>query len=386
MKKIVALTIATVFAGGCADRGIVDVSASQSGAPSADFMGSADGPGLTVMTWNVYYGTDPTIVVPAESFEQLLALAGQAWALAQYTNFPERAGRLARAIAAKRPHLVGLQEAAVWRTGDIGVPPATHVVYDFLSILTDSLAARGLHYIIAKADSTSDIEVPAVDPNTGQPLDVRLTDRDAVLVRADVRYRDARSAVYEAYMPVPTSFGTIPIKEGWSSVVATVGGQEYRFVSTHIEIQSVPDVQAGQVRELLASLKHEKRPTIVVGDFNSDVYGADPSAAGVSYGAMTRAGFTDTWLRPFWTPPGLTCCQNDSVNNTLSTFNQRVDFIFTRNMPRFARSGSFVLARDVVGDALSDRTKSGLWPSDHGGVVATFATSLFEPRWNVITE
>ena len=44
---------------------------------------------------------------------------------------------------------------------------------------------------------------------------------------------------------------------------------------------------------------------------------------------------------------------------------QRLDFVF--------HDGSFVVEdTDVVGDELADITPSGLWPSDHAGVVASF--------------
>ena len=386
MNKIVVLASAAVLAGGCADRGIVDIPPVQTDGVNAAAVASPGVPGLTVMTWNVYYGTDPNIVLQAQTFEELAYYAGQAWGLAQFTNFPERAGALARAIALQRPHLVGVQEAALWRTGDFLSPPAENVAFDFLELLTDSLHARGLDYVVAAVDQTTDIEVPAIDPNTGLPLDVRLTDRDAVLARADVPFAEAASAAYNTDFPVPVLGMTIAIKEGWSSVVATVGGRDYRFVSTHLEVQQALPVQAGQAHELITLLSGETRPTIVVGDFNSDVFGADPSAAGVSYDSMAAAGFTDSWLRPGGSPPGLTCCQNDSVSNPLSLFNQRVDFIFTRNMPTARPAGTLAAAWRIVGDQRGDRTPSGLWPSDHGGVVATFLTPPVGPRGNVVTE
>ncbi len=115
------------------------------------------------------------------------------------------------------------------------------------------------------------------------------------------------------------------------------------------------------------------------------MYGKDPSKATRSYGMITETGpdeggFTDSWLRPFWTPPGLTCCQSDDLLNRFSTFNQRIDFIFTRGMPQAGHVGTLLLARRAVGDERGDRTKSGLWPSDHGGVVATFLTPAFGPH------
>jgi hypothetical protein len=386
MNRLTALGAAALLAAGCADQGIVDVSPQQTDQANASLLGVPWNPGLTVMTWNVYYGTDPTPLLLAPE-DQVPFVAAQVWALVQQTNFPQRAGALAREIAANRPELVGLQEAALYRIqspGDIvlgGTTPATQVVYDFLQLLVDSLAARGLNYVIADADSTTDIEVPVYNPDNGTPIpfdDVRLTDRDAVLARADVYTANPLHAKYVAHVPVSLGGIVTGVYEGWSSVEATVHGRTYRFVSTHLEAQPFMPIPVLQAQELIALLQNETRPTILVGDFNSDVSGIDPANATPSYGMLTDAGFQDTWLRPFRSPPGLTCCQSDDVSNRFSTFDQRIDFVFTRNMPNVKHAGTLVLARRVVGDQRGDRTRSGLWPSDHGGVVATF---LVPPIW-----
>lgn len=279
---------------------------------------------------------------------------------------------------------MGLQELGLWRSQHPGdfvagnfAPNADNVAFDYLQILLDSLEQRGLHYNVAAVDTTSDLEVPVftgVDPS-GNPTfdDVRLTDRDAVLVRADVLYSDPQSVVYNADVQIPlTDFLTIHIREGWSSVVASLGnGVNVRFVSTHLEIQEFQPVGELQAQELLDALKDDPLPTILVGDFNSDVYGKDPSRATAVYGMITGAGFTDLWAKPSRSAPGLTCCQSDSLSNRLSNFDQRVDFIFARNFAFTMPGGSVVTTRKVLGDRLADRTASGLWPSDHAGVVLT---------------
>ena len=372
------LLAALVLAIGCSDQNPSGLSTTQLKPADGLATGVAGPPGVTVLTWNVYYGTDPTplLTTPAD---QVPFVAASVWALAQQTNFPARAGALARAIAARRPHLVGVEEAAIYRLqhpGDLafgGTVPATQVVYDFLVLLADSLAARGLQYVIAAADSTTDVELPVitgVDPATGIPTfdDVRLTDRDAVLVRSDVAFANPQHAPYAAFIPVSIGGVQAGVYEGWSSVEATINGRTIRFIDTHLETQDALPVQLGQAQELLALLQNESLPTILSGDFNSDVYGQDPTRATPSYGMITGAGFSDSWLRPGLVPAGLTCCQSETLTNPVASFNQRIDFIFTRNMPGQTQ----VIGSDVVGAALADRTPGGLWPSDHGGVVATF--------------
>ena len=183
----------------------------------------------------------------------------------------------------------------------------------FWRLLVDSLAARGLHYVVAAADSTTDVELPAFTgiDGAGNPTfdDVRLTDRDAVLARADVQFTNAQHGKYQAFIPV--SFGPVQtgVFEGWASVDATIHGRTIRFVSTHLEAQLAVPVQVGQAQELLGLLQSETRPTILVGDFNSDVLGHVPGAATPSYGMITGAGFADSWLRPHQPDPGATCCE-----------------------------------------------------------------------------
>ncbi len=329
---------------------------------------------VSALTWNVYLGADIGRVLQARTADEAVVLATEEWGHVQATNFPARAGALARAIAARRPHLVGLEELALYRTTDKPFEPATHLVYDFLRLVIDSLRARGLDYAAAAVDRTTDLQVPVIAgvDASGQPMlgGVRWTDGDAVLVRADVPYTAARSGLYAASQAVTIGGVTSVLSQGWSSVETTVGGQVYRFVVTHLAGQEVPDVQLAQTRELLALLSAETRPTIVVGDFNSDAYGIDPTRVTPTYGMILAAGYRDAWIEPGREALGLTCCQQADLLNARSMFDQRIDFIFTRHLP----PGTMPVRRDELGDRPGDRTTSGLWPSDHAGVAATLLT------------
>jgi len=329
---------------------------------------------VSALTWNVYLGADIGRVLQARTADEAVVLATEEWGHVRATNFPARAGALARAIAARRPQLVGLEELALYRTTDKPFEPATHLAYDFLHLVIDSLRARGLDYAAAAVDRTTDLQVPVIAgvDASGQPIlgGVRWTDGDAVLVRADVPYTAARSGVYAASQAVTIGGVTSVLSQGWSSVETTVGGQVYRFVVTHLAGQEVPDVQLAQTRELLALLSAETRPTIVVGDFNSDAYGIDPTRVTPTYGMILAAGYRDAWIEPGREALGLTCCQQADLLNAQSMFDQRIDFIFTRHLP----PGTMPVRRDEPGDRPGDRTTSGLWPSDHAGVAATFLT------------
>jgi len=230
-----------------------------------------------------------------------------------------------------------------------------------------------LEYVAAAVDRTTDIQVPVIAgfDGAGQPIlaGVRFTDGDAVLVRSDVPYAHGRSGVFGAYLPVTIGDVTTGVYQGWSSVEATIDGRTYRFVATHLAGQEAQDIQLAQTQELLGLLSGESRPTVLVGDFNSDAYGADPTRATPSYGMVRGAGYADSWQQPDRQAPGLTCCEGADLRNARQTLDQRIDFVFTRNLP----GDGAVVRREVVGDRPGDRTAAGLWPSDHGGVVTTLS-------------
>lgn len=328
---------------------------------------------LTALTWNLYIGAEIDRVIQAQTPDQVIAVATEEWAHVQATNFPARAGALARAIAARRPHVVGLEELALYRTTARPFDElATHVAYDFLQLVLDSLRARGLDYAAAAVDRTTDVQVPVIAgfDAAGQPIfaGVRFTDGDALLVRSDVRYAHALTGVYAAYQPVTLGGVSLGVYEGWNSVEATVGGRTYRVVVTHLAGQEVQDIQLAQTRELLALLGSESRPLILMGDFNSDAYGVDPTRVTPTYAMVRAAGYRDSWVDPDSERLGLTCCERPDLLNPRPTFDQRIDFVFNRSLPEDAEPE----VRAVVGDRLADRTAAGLWPSDHAGVVIGF--------------
>ena len=330
---------------------------------------------VTVMTRNLYLGADLGPVFSASSPLALVAGASAVWATAQASNFPARAGAIAREIAATRPALVGLQEVTLYR---VQVPsdqftatprPATAVRYDFLAILLDSLDARGLDYRAVSSVQNVDAELPAfVAP--GVLGDVRLTDRDVILARHDVATSDPRGANYIARVPIQVGGPggpTLSIPRGWTSVVADVDGRTFRFVDTHLEVGSSAPVNVAQGRELAALLAGETLPTVLVGDLNSDALGSSTP----TYAELRAAGFRDAWSQLNADAAGLTCCHAERLNNPVATFHERIDFVLFRD-PKLGDRGPFdAIAVDVLGESPADRLSSGLWPSDHAGVVAT---------------
>ena len=151
---------------------------------------------LKVMTRNLYLGSSLQPLFTAVSQQALIAAMTTVYANVQATNFPERAEALASEIADAGPHLVGLQEARLWRSqtpaDSSTTPNATHVEYDFVQILLGALARRGLQYAPVNTITTTDREVPRSTPRGLQ--DVRFTDRDVILARASRQSTPIRSA------------------------------------------------------------------------------------------------------------------------------------------------------------------------------------------------
>lgn len=91
---------------------------------------------LTVMTYNLYLGTDFDGIFQAQGPEQLVAEVAAAYARVEAGNPRARLAAIADGIAAADPDLVSLQEVALWQTGAFFDPaPAANTTYDFLQLL-----------------------------------------------------------------------------------------------------------------------------------------------------------------------------------------------------------------------------------------------------------
>lgn len=331
--------------------------------------------GVTVLTRNIYLGADlGPLLDPANPFPVPVRVA-QTWAQVLATSFPERAGALAAEIQATQPHLIGLQEVVLYRLqqpGDAafgGTTPATDVAFDFLQILQDSLAARGMMYYVASSQEQTDLEFPAlVSQNPLSFMDIRYTDRDVILARNDVTVADPRGANFAQPLPANVGGVSVAILRGWTSVKATVAGNTFRFVNTHLETQQAPPVQHAQTAELLGILETEPLPVILVGDFNSAADGSQTA----TYGMIASAGFVDAWTERQPTEPGFTCCHPASLRGFSRVPTTRIDLVFARDAFGIEDAGIVGgVHADVLGEEPEDRTPSGLWPSDHAGVAVT---------------
>ena len=264
--------------------------------------------------------------------------------------------------------LVGLQEAMLFRSqtpADGSATAASKVELDFAKILVAALRERGLHYKAVVIATGYDVEVTA---NLADgPRDIRVTERDAVLARTDVgkstlKLDNPQSGQFAAHLTVKLATGeSVPLPWAWASVDATLGKQKIRFITTHLDSLSTAN-QTEQVAELLAGPGTTKLPTVFVGDYNSPADGSGSPA----FGMLISGGLTDAWGVARASDPGYSCCQTADIRSATSSFSRRIDLVLFH--------GDFAVD-DIapVGNQPTERLRSGLWPSDHAGVVATLA-------------
>ena len=346
---------------------------------AADAAGQA-GPKVTVMTRNVFLGADLGPALGATTLCGAIDGSGVIWNETAETNFPERAVPLAKEIATSEPDLVGLQEVALWRQQipsdlppEFGGTPATEVRYDFLALLMQELQALGADYRVVGVQQEFDRELPAdVDGSDatgglcGADLDGRLTMRDVILAKkgSSVRPTGETDAGHYTHLFVPLIGGVIPIPvtRGWVSTEATVGktSTRFRFIDTHLEAFGDPTIREAQAKELFApgGPLDTGEQVILVGDLNSgtearhNIHGADQLA----FLALQGFGMNDNGAVQ-------SCCYSDLFDPT-QVFDHTVDHVLTK--PALVTKNAFITGNDPA-----ERTPSGLWPSDHGGVVSS---------------
>lgn len=315
---------------------------------------------LTVMTYNVYVGANMEALLSITNLVEVPGAVADVYAAFGASDFPGRAAGIAGIIKAQHPHIIGLQEISLLRRqspGDrlTGGEPAEEVVLDFLEILMDALQAEGLNYQIAAKVQNFDIEMPM--GSFTEYDDIRLTDFDVILTRSDVTVSRPTSVNFETLFAVEALF--IEVLRGYTAIDATVSGTTYRVINTHLE-SFLKDVRVAQAQELIEALHSETLPVILLGDFNT------PAPDGTAYQMLLSAGYIDTWQIDS-EGTGNTCCQGKALQNEMSEHHKRIDQIFVRNL-----DPPTAVMTSTIGDKPEDKLSSGLWPSDHAGVVAQF--------------
>jgi endonuclease/exonuclease/phosphatase family metal-dependent hydrolase len=344
-------------------------------APSAP-LGVGGKRGVDTMNANLYVGggigrviaLDPTD--PAYVSNLVYTVTGVFYEIV--ASQPElRLQGVADRIAARMPDLVAVQEASLIRhqsPGDLivgGTTPATNVVYNYLEILLDALKARGAHYAVASSTEEVDVEMPMFNLQTYTVDDVRLTDRDAILVRTDLppgqlRVSNPQGGHFTYMIELPT----VSVPRGWCSVDVFVRGERFRYICAHLEEETVPQLQMLQAIELIDGPANVCLPVIISGDFNADPLHRN----GVeTYDAFVAAGFDDAWaeLHNANLAGGLTWGHDEFLADPSVPMIWRLDVVWYRGC------GLLPIESKVLDLAL-DRESPPLWASDHAAVTADF--------------
>jgi endonuclease/exonuclease/phosphatase family metal-dependent hydrolase len=380
------------------------------GVADAKAKGKNKGHQLTVMSRNLYLGADLNPVLNASGINEAIDGGGQIVNQVHATKFPSvRAASLAKEIKKVKPDIVGLQEAAWWRTGPLSSDPVGTLNNptasttdplggDFLTDLLNQLnkgskkkgkkgaasakkkKAPPLRYRIAVVKTEFDAELPVNNGSGGLATadrDERLTMRDAILVKKGVKVSNASSGTFNTLLQekiAPPLNIPLNVTRGWAAADLKVNGKKVHVVDSHLEAfdsaasntgsdgKTYPKggIREAQAKQLIApgGPTSSKLPTVLLGDFNSDspVHGdqVDPGDA-LAYRALLAGGWSERAL----TPPPFGCCIQDSNLSDPSTagITHRVDHIMSNTKKiKFKKGG------------LTTTYANGLWSSDHFGV------------------
>jgi endonuclease/exonuclease/phosphatase family metal-dependent hydrolase len=323
------------------------------------------GQAFTVYTQNLYLGGDtgPLFTLDLSDIPAVIAATQRFWAEVKASAIGQRMAAVVDEIDAERPHLVGVQEAVQFAVLDMAAGGTVIDFADLLSELEQRISARGLPYEVAAVQTNTTITLP-LSPTTV----LRAVERVAVLRRTDVHPSAIAQGTYTAFVPL----GPYMLKRGWIRASTSHGGVPYHFITTHLETQRVPAVQAAQARQLIDVVSAGlDGVTIVAGDLNSDA--ANPGAPSwtPTYDAMLAAGFTDVWSRSSEShlAPGYTCCHPD-LGDASDPLDQRLDFVLVRDRRSPERAAPGAFAMEIFGDEQSERAAGGLWAADHAGLIA----------------
>lgn len=332
---------------------------------------AAEPAAFKIMTQNMDAGTDLTFAVAEllgvfppgvgveSTYQEILA-----------SDIPGRTALLAARVANKKPDLLALQEATLWRTGE-SVDTATTVLSDQLQLLLADLAAAGVPYDIVAVNTLGDLALPKASGGA-----LRTTDRDVLLMRAGLRppafhVSDVHANTFDAVY----SLGGLQVPSGWISAIIHTGNRHFRLVTTHLQSPVAGDPSAAQVQlaqagQLIHDLRNSTVPVVLAGDFNSDaiagIHGAGPDATETA-ATIQAAGYLDTWTvagsgpGPTW--PLYLEDQYPPPFFAHSFPSERIDLIFSQGL-------SVIQVEHIraPGPAVNR------WPyfgSDHAGVLAT---------------
>ena len=227
---------------------------------------------------------------------------------------------------------------------------------DFLPIFAEELIKRGLHYNLVDTLRLTDVTIPI--PGFPVTVAAQYIDRDAMFARADVQVDAVTTDTFAVSLQ---SIATQT--RGWIAADVQVHGKPWLVVGTHPAPTWVEAGKTPHITELLGAVAGATRPTIIAGDLN-----LLPNSA--EYAQLSAAGFVDLWtLRNGNSPLRATCCHGDdeTLRDANDGLEKTIDYVMTRAIPGYTVGP---VQFTIFGDNLTERTATGMWPSDHAGLFA----------------
>lgn len=305
---------------------------------------------VRVATFNLYLGADLNILLGQRQPDEIVANLVEVRRQLTRTAFPSRVGAVARMLAGEQLDLVGLQEACVWQAD--GQP-----LWDYTSELLRALDRIGEPFEVVLAQPT--FRGAGDVPLYGRVAALELSGSNTILRRrgSGVRVRSVRTGMYGQALSMTAMGDTeVTIARGWCAADCAPEDDPaavFTFIDTHTEAYD-RESRNGQRDELVTMLPPGDAPVVLVGDFNSV-----PEEIG-----MPR-GLQDAWIAAgngADPTDASTCCQAPDLSNAESSLTERIDYVWVR--------GVDVVSSHRMGAEPADQSESGLWPSDHAGVVA----------------
>ncbi len=344
------------------------------------FASSAATPGVggkkdfKCFTGNAYIGAEieAALAVDPNDPVKLIQTTTEIYMRILASQPPVRLAALAQEIASESPDVASLVEMWTVATAPAtaqGTPGEFTVVYDYLNLLTNALAAAGAHYKVAVVSEEMDIKLPILVDVASQTVGYgRVIDHEVILYRSDLppgylRLSNPQTGQFAHFIQIP-SVG-IAVNRGWCSVDVFTRGERFRYICAHLEDENAPDLQAFQATELLAGPAATPMPVLLTGDFNADPLHRNGTQ---TYDLFGAAGFKDAWNTTHPSDPagGLTWGHDPLLADPTVEFVWRLDLVLYKG-------AQFHPSQLEVLDPMLSVSGSPLWPSDHGTVSAAFS-------------
>jgi endonuclease/exonuclease/phosphatase family metal-dependent hydrolase len=234
-----------------------------------------------------------------------------------------------------------------------------------------ALNAAHVPYDLAAVNTVNDLALAG-----NQVPALRLTERNALLVRSDLRppdfhLSDIHSHLFSATLP----FAGHNIAAGWIEAMVHTGNKHFRLVATHLQspVDGVPeatDVQMAQAKELIHELRNSAIPVVLCGDFNSDAAHKGHLDDTGTADLFPAAGYLEVWPLLHGGDPGFTWPMylEDQLPAPpffapFSPF-ERIDLFFEQGIPPIS-----------IDQVIAPTGVTPPFGSDHAGVIAVFRPS-----------